>query len=406
MTHPIRPALAALSLALALLPLRPAAGAAWPQWRGPDRNGLSAETGWRTQWPEGGPKQLWKFNAGTGCSSVSVVKDRVFTMGNANDQDTVWCLDAASGNVVWKHAYACPLDPHLFEGGPGATPTVDGDRVYTLSRAWHLHCLDAASGKPVWSKHLVTDLGGRVPTWGLAGSPLVMGKWLLLDVGAPGGATMALDKMTGAGVWKNGGDGAGYGSLMPFEHGGKSCLASFNAVALVVRDAQDGKELARYPWKTSYDINAATPIVAGDKLFISSGYNSGCALMQWKDVGLTVLWQTKKMRNHFNSCVLWKDHLYGFDESALTCLDLATGRDLWQEPSLGKGALMIADCKLVIQSERGDLVIADASPAAYKEIARTKVLGDRCWVVPVLANGRIYCKNNLGAMVCVDVAGK
>ncbi|MBI5393752.1 MAG: PQQ-like beta-propeller repeat protein [Verrucomicrobia bacterium] len=378
----------------------------WPQWRGPNRDGISTEAGWTVRWPATGPKQLWKLNVGTGCASVAVSQGRVFTLGNKDNTDTAVCLDANTGAVVWKHSYACPLDPNLFEGGPAATPTVDGDRVYTLSRAGHLFCLQAATGKVLWSKHLQKDLGAKMPTWGFSGSPLVLNNWLLLDVGAPGAATVAFDKMTGVVAWKNGDEPASYGSLIAFPHGGKTCLASFNVAGLAVRDAADGKALAQFPWKTSYDINPVTPIIAGDRIFISSGYNKGAGLFQFGAGGLKSLWESKKMRNHFNSCVLWKNHLYGFDESTLACMEFATGTVKWTEKNLAKGSLMLADGKLIIQGEKGDLVIAETTPMAYKELARAKVLGGRCWVVPVLANGRIHCKNNLGDLVCVDVSGK
>lgn len=383
-----------------------ASGADWPQWRGPKSDGVSLEKGWSAQWPGGGPKERWRHDTGISCSSVAVVKDRVFTMGNRNDNDTVWCLDAKSGKVVWKFAYACPLDPHQFEGGSGATPTVDDGRVYTVSRAGHLHCLNALDGKQVWSKHLEKDLGGKAPTWGYSGSPMILGNLLLIDVGAKGASTVALDKKTGAVVWKDGDDGAGYATVMPFEHGGKTRLACFNAFGLVVRDAASGRELARARWKTSYDVNSATAVVSGDHIFISSGYNKGCGLFAFDGNSLKSLWENRDMRNHFNSSVLFEGHLYGFDESKLACMDFKTGAVKWTQDGLGKGSLMIAGGKLVIQGERGDLVIADADPAAFKELARAKVLKDRCWVVPVLANGHIYCKNNNGDLVCLDVAGR
>jgi len=378
----------------------------WPQWRGPNRDGISAEAGWSSQWPADGPKPLWHANVGTGCSSVSVVGDRVFTMGNQSDADTVWCCDAKTGLPVWKHTYANPLDPRNYEGGPGATPTVDGNLVFTLSRTGQLFCLDARTGKPVWSKHLVNDFGGKVPKWGYSGSPLVAGDLVLLETGANGGSTVALDKKTGATVWKSGDEPAGYGTIMPFTFGGKACVASFDGTGLTVRDTKTGKELATYPWKTSYEVNAATPIVSGDKIFISSGYNKGCALLRFDGSSLKPLWENREMRNHFNSSVLWKDHLYGFDDSTLACLDLADGSVKWTQVGLGKGSLILAGDKLVIQSESGDLVIAPAAPESFQEIARAKVLKDRCWVVPVLANGRIYCKNNKGELVCLDVSGK
>ena len=383
-----------------------ASAADWPQWRGPDRTGVSAESGWASQWPDSGPKTLWQRNLGISCSSFAAVGDRVYAMGNAGDKDHVYCLKAASGETIWEHSYPCPLDPHQFEGGSGATPTVDGDRLYTVSRAGHVCCLSLADGKPVWTKHLVQDLGGKVPTWGYSGSALILDKLLVIDVGAPGGSTMALDKMTGAVVWKSGDDEAAYATVAPFQHGGKTLLACFNAFGLVIREAAKGGEVARFKWKTSYDVNSATPIIDGDRIFISSGYNKGCALLQFTGSDLKSLWENKKMRNHFNSSVLWQGHLYGFDESALVCMDFKTGDVKWKQDGLGKGSLMIAGGKLVVQGERGDLVIAAASPSAFQESARSKVLKDRCRVVPVLANGRIFTKNNKGDTVALDVSGK
>ena len=376
----------------------------WPQWRGPNRDGISKETNWLTQWPVSGPKQLWQANVGTGCSAVAVSHGRLFAIGNTNDTDTVACCDAATGQVFWQYSYACPLEPRMFEGGPAATPTVDGERVYTLSRLGHLFCLETATGKVVWAKHLQNDLAGKMPDWGYTGSPLVLGSAVICDVGATGAATVAFDKLTGNILWKSGNDAAGYGSLVPFTFNGRYCLAGFNAFGLVVREAATGKELARAAWKTSYDGNIATPIVAGDKIFVSSGYNKGGGVFQFTGTALTEIWKSTTMRNHFNSCVLWQDHLYGFDESTLTCVTFATGTTKWKQDGFGKGALMLAGDKLIVQSETGNLVVAMAAPAGFKELARAKVLTGRCWVVPVLANGRLYVRNNTGNLVCLDVS--
>ena len=378
----------------------------WPQWRGTNRDGISAEAGWSAQWDAGGPKQLFKLNVGIGCSSVAVSRGRLYAIGNTNNTDTVSCLDASTGKEVWRQSYPSPLDPNSFEGGPCATPTVDGSLVYTLNRAGDLHCLDAATGKVVWAKNLVNDFGGKAPKWGYAGSPLVLGKVVVVDVGAPGAATVALDKATGVVAWKSGDEAASYAAPMAFESGGKKYLALFNAFGLVVREADGGKAVAKQEWKTSYDVNAATPIICGDKLFVASGYGKGGAQFQFAGSELKYVWQTKKMRNQFSNCVLWQGCLYGFDEARLTCLDFTTGDVKWTQEGLGKGSLMLADGKLIIQLEKGDLVIAAAAPDGFKEQARAKVLDQRCWVVPVLANGRIYCKNNVGDLVGLDVGGR
>jgi outer membrane protein assembly factor BamB len=372
----------------------------WYRWRGPDLNGISKETGWQTSWPESGPKQLWKAPVGTGFSSFSISRDRVYTMGNTNDTDVVSCLEAGSGKFVWQHAYACPLDPKNFEGGPGATPTVDGDFIYTFSRKGHVYCLNAADGKVAWSKNLNKELGLEIPTWGFAGSALVEGNLVILNAGNAG---IALDKKSGKVVWDSGKGPGGYATAVPLA-GPDGGVAMFSRQSLIAVKAADGRELWSYPWKTSYDVNAADPVIAGDRVFMSSGYNHGATVIRIKGSQAEKVWESKNMRNHFNSCVLWQEHLYGVDESELRCLAFDTGEVKWKYPQFGKGSLMLADGKLIGLSEKGELIIAEATPSAFKPIARAQVLTGKCWTMPVLSNGHIYCRNARGDVVCLDVS--
>lgn len=396
---------AALGILAALGAAATLSAADWAQWRGPTRDGISTETGWSHAWGAGGPKVLWKASVGTGCSSFTAAGERVYTIGNKDDTDTVFCFDAATGKVLWKHAYAQPLDPNMFEGGPGCSPAIDGPRVYTLARHGLLLCLE--EGRVVWSKHLVNDLGGSQPKWGYASSPLVLGDLLLLDVGAQGASAVALNKLTGAVVWKAGNDAASYSSPIVISPGDNPGVAFFNAFGLVVRAARDGRELWRYPWKTSYDVNAATPLPVGEAVFISSGYNHGGALVRPAGGQATAVWENKAMRNQINSSVLWEGHLYGFDESSFNCLEAATGAVKWKQSGLGKGSLILADGKLVIMSEKGKLVIARPSPEKFTPLAEAQVLNqNRCWVVPTLAHGRIFVRNNDGDAAALDVRGK
>lgn len=384
-------------------PLFEARAADWHRWRGPDANGISAETGWQSQWPSQGPKQLWKASVGTGFSSMSVSNGRVYTMGNAKDTDTVYCLDANTGKELWKHSYPSALDPKNFEGGPTATPTIDGNRVYTFSRKGDAFCLDAETGKVIWSRNLHKDPGAEIPKWGLSGSALVEGDLVIYNAGGMG---TALDKQTGRVVWKSNKDAAGYATPVPFDSGNIRALAIFTKDSISAVRAADGRELWRYPWKTSYDVNAADPIVAGDKVFISAGYNRGASVIKVSGSKAEKVWENKNMRNHFNSSVLWKGHLYGVDEKELRCLAFDTGEVKWKYPQFGKGSLMLADGKLIALSERGELIIAEATPAQFKPISRAQVLGGKCWTVPVLSNGKIYCRNATGDLVCLDVSGK
>jgi len=375
----------------------------WNRWRGPDANGISKETGWVDKWPATGPKLLWKAKIGTGFSSFALNQGRVYSMGNENDSDTVFCLNASSGDVFWKHSYAAKLEPKNYEGGPNATPTVDGDRVYTYSKRGLLLCLDAAKGTVIWSKNLVEELKATVPTWGFASSVLIEGDLALLNAG---GAGAAFDKKSGKVAWFSGTDASGYTTPVPFEAGGVRCVALAARRDVIAVRVKDGKELWRYPWKTDYDINAADPIISGGKLFISSGYNHGGALLDISGAQPRLIWENKNMRNHFNSCVLWKGHLYGLDERELRCLAFDTGDLKWSDKSVGKGSFMLADGKLIVLGEKGELMVADATPDAFKPVSRAQVLSGKCWTTPVLSNGRIYGRNAAGDVVCVDVSGK
>jgi outer membrane protein assembly factor BamB len=379
----------------------------WPRWRGPDMNGISKEKGWTTDWPKEGPKLLWRANVSTGFSAVAVAQGRLFTLGNSNETEMVWCLDAATGRPLWRHAYACPSDPEYHEGGPGATPTVDADRVYTLGKRGHLFCLEAATGKVLWQKNVTNEVGTAKPRWGFAGSPLVEGDLLILNAGAAGAA---LDKLTGKPVWTSGTNAPGYATPVPFTADGERCAALFTAKALVGVRVSDGKELWRHPWATKWDLNAADPIVVGQRPFISS-FDRGGALLDVSARPPKVVWENQAMANNFNSCVFVDGFLYGVYGHTdhpyrdLRCLDAATGEVKWKYEGLGLGSLMAADGKLIVLSDKGELVVAEATPTAFKPLARAHVLGSKCWTVPVLANGRIYCRNATGTLICLDVRG-
>jgi outer membrane protein assembly factor BamB len=377
----------------------------WPQWRGINRDGVSSEQISPARWGKDGPKQLWSKEVGTGVSSVAVEGGRLYTMGNNGSTDVVFCLDAATGAEIWRHTYPQSLDPRQFEGGPAGTPTVDDDRVYTLSHEGDLFCLAASNGKVLWRKNLLRDFGGSRPHWGYAGSLLVDGNLVIVDSGGGGASSVALDKTTGALKWKAGNDEAGYSSPVAFDLAGTRCVAVFKADALVGLNAANGQEMWGYRWPIRNDINATTPIVFGDKIFITSGYGTGCALVQVSPGKATQIWRNKNMSSQLGSPVLVRGYIFGIDGNVgrgeLRCLDAANGEMKWKQ-NIGGGALIAVGAHLLALNERGELIVAEATPTAYRQLARAQVLGGHCWVAPAVADGKIYCKNNQGTLVCLD----
>jgi outer membrane protein assembly factor BamB len=385
-----------------------ATGTDWAEYRGPNRDGVSTESGWAATWPPGGPKVLWKTSVGVGYSSVSVSHGMVYTLGNARGKDTVYCFDAATGKTVWQYSYPCADG---IQPGTRMTPTVDGDRVYIYSREGNLFCLDAAGGQVKWSKNVVEALKAKSPRYGYGCSPLVFGEMLILETGAEAGSIVALDKMSGKVLWQSGKETCGFTSPMVVRVGGRDRIVMFCGTALVGLDAKTGEQLWREPWEIIYPNTCATPVVAGTRVFISTGYKGGGQLFDIAEDKPRLLWKTDQMNNLFSTCVLWKGHLYGFDgdregPAFLRCLDFETGSVKWSHEGLGKGTLMIADGKLIMMSDSGELVIAEATPDGYKELSRVKVLEGLCWTVPVLSHGRIYCRSLKGELVALDVHGQ
>lgn len=370
----------------------------WAQWRGPDGNGISKETGWNAT----NPKKLWETQVGAGCSSFAVSNGRVYTMGydDAAGEDVLYCWDAESGKELWQYGYGHAKWANSHDGGPAGTPAVHDGRVYTFSREAKLHCINAETGDPIWHKDLMKEFGVRPPQWGFSGSPVIYKDMLIVD----SGVIAALKPDSGEVIWKTANYGSAYSTPHLFTQGRNEALACFPESGLVILNFRDGRELGRYPWQTRHGVNAATPIISGDLAFISSGYNTGGALVKLSPGTMKEVWNTKEMRNHFASSVLWEGKLYGFDETQLKCMDLKTGEVHWSERGLGKGSLMMADGKLIVMSDKGQLVIAPVSPSGFKPLSQTPaVSGATAWVVPVLANGKIYCRNNRGSVAVFDV---
>jgi outer membrane protein assembly factor BamB len=375
----------------------------WPQWRGPSQNGISTETGWKSEWSSGsGPRTAWKAEVGIGFSSFAIAKGRVYTAGFAKDRDSVFCFDEKTGKLIWQHRYAAELGPKYYEGGTSATPTVEAGTVYFLSRWGDAMGLDAETGKPMWETNVKTETGATVPEWGFGGSALVQGNLVFFSVGDAG---LALEKGTGKIRWKSGEEAAGYATPVATDMGKTIVFSSAKTYTAV--EAATGKQVWQHAWKTRYGVNAADPIFAPGQVFISSGYEKGAALLNVAGSKTERVWESKAMRSQFNSCVLVDGHLYGPDgndgKASLRCIEMKSGTSMWEVKGFGCGGLMVADGKLIALSEKGELMIGPVSPVAFTPTASVPVLNGRCWAMPVLANGRIYCRNAAGSVVCLDV---
>lgn len=384
----------------------------WPNWRGPDHNGISRETGWDPTRLKEDSGVLWRKQIGTGFASVAVSDGRVYAMGNTGptgdekeQQDILRCLDARTGQEIWRHSYPSPLQPTNHEGGPSATPTVDAGKVYIVSKHGEVRCVDGGHGTLIWKTRVAKEQGFEPPGWGFSGSPIIVDDLIVLNMGARG---VALHKKTGQLAWANEKGSSGYASPVPYTWRGKSCAVILGHRELYAVRVDSGEVLWKQPWRTLHDENAPDPIVSGNRLFVSTGLGTGAALFEIGDDGLKQLWRQKDFQNWLNGSVLWQGHVYGVDnkDRALKCVDLQTGAVEWSHGGVGVGSLMLADGRLIALSDKGTLLIAEAVPSGYREIASAQILGGKCWTVPVLSGGHIYVRNAAGDLVCVNVSVK
>ncbi len=380
----------------------------WPQWRGPNRDGISKETGLLKQWPAEGPTLVWKASgAGGGYSSFSVANGKLYTMGLRGDREFVVAFDVATGKEAWATPHGGAFRNDRGDG-PRGTPTVDGDRVYALGGSGDLTALDARTGKIVWSKNVLQQFGGSNITWGISESPLVLGNKVLVNAGGPGASIVALNKTDGSVIWKSQSDRAGYSSAIPVEINGATQVVFFTAQRAVGLDAKDGRLLWEYGRPSNRVANVATPIARANRVFISSDYGTGGGLVEiGADNKAQEIWFTQDMRNHHSSSVLIGDYLYGFSSAILTAIRFDTGEIAWRDRSVGKGSLVYADGNLYCFSENGVVGLVEATPAGYKEKGRFRIAQGNLptWTHPVVVGGRLYLRDQ-DTIYAYDVRAK
>lgn len=379
-----------------------AAGGDWPQFRGPTANGIAPDTGINKSWNTKPPKILWKVAlSDDGYAGPSVADGKVFVIDHQGKNDIVRAINIANGEDEWQFPYEDTDKPNT--GFARATPVIDQGRVYTLSRLGMLNCLDIKRGKPIWARDIIKEFNGRRPGWDFSYSPLVDKNKLIVLPGGPNAGVVALDKKTGKTIWQGGpSEVPGYATPVAATILGKPQYVIFTTVGLSGIDASNGKVLWSYRWKTGSDVNAATPIVMGNSVFITSGYNHGCALIDITAEGAKARWENKEMQAHFSSPIIYKGYIYGTGEPGfLMCIDPQTGAAKWKQQGFEKGGVVAVDGVLIAADGLGgDMIMVDLQPDGYKELGRFKPLGGQSWTAPIVAGGKLIVRNTK-SLACI-----
>jgi len=375
----------------------------WPQFRGPNRDGVSTETGILKSWPAGGPKECWRRPIGVGFAGISVAGKRLFTMYGVEDDEYLAAFDTATGKEVWKTLVG-PKFNDEYGDGPRSTPTVDDGIVYVLGSHGKLFAARAEDGKEVWSVQLHDRFGSRTDNRGFASSPLVDGKMVLTDAGGGRGkAYAALDKKTGATLWSSQDGRPLYTSPIVVEIGGVRQYI-FVGSEQITSLRSDGGLVWSFPWQRG---TIAVPIfIPPDRILISAAYDIGAAVLKVKQNGTGAvaeeLWHNRRLKNHFSSSIVHDGYVYGFDNATLKAMSVDTGEEAWAARGYGKGSLLYADGHFFILSDTGKLALIEATPSGHKEKASADVLTGKSWTAPSLADGRLYLRNHT-EMVCLRV---
>ena len=401
---------ATVLLLLILCPITlPSFAGDWPQWRGPNRDGVSTEKGLLDKWPEGGPKLVWKAKGlGVGFSSVSVRDGLIYTMGDGKEASHVFCLDAKNGKILWTSKPVGKTGGNYK--GTRCTPTLDGDRLYALGQFGDLVCLEASNGAEVWRRSLTEDFGGRSGGWNYTESPLVDGDKVMVTPGGKKGTVVALSTKNGKLAWqsKDFTDGAQYSSLIVRDFGGRRQYIQLTGSSVAGLDAKTGGTLWKAPRK-GRTATITTPVFHEGHLFVTSAYGVGCNgfKVTRNKAGFSAkqIYANKSISNHHGGCIRVGNYVYGSSGGTLACLELKTGKEMWRKRSAGKGSIVVVDGKIILRAESGPIALVELNPKAYKEISRFDQ-PDRsrakAWPHPVVSNGILYIRDQ-GILLAYDL---
>ena len=414
-----RPSLPAILSLLLALNFSARAASDWPQLLGPTRDGVYAGADLSATWPAEGPRVLWQKKVGQGFSGPAVAGGKLILFHRLGDKETVEALNAADGKGLWSLDYPTAYrDDFGFDEGPRATPAIADNKVYTYGAEGALHCVDLATGKKLWNVDARSQFQVPKGFFGIACSPLVEGNAVLVIIGSKNQAgIVAFDRTNGKILWKATSDEASYASPVAATIRGRREALCLTRSELVALDPATGKVLFQYPFAPPIhsSVSAATPLVIGDSIFLSASYNTGAALLRLDEDGPKKVWAGDDiLSNHYATSVHHGGFLYGIHgrtdpgiepAASLRCVELKTGKLKWEEPAFGAATLTLAGDQLLILTERGELIRAQASPSGFKSTSRAQVLSSQVRAYPAVAGGRFYARSK-DKLVCLDLAWK
>ncbi|MDD5261302.1 MAG: PQQ-binding-like beta-propeller repeat protein [Methylacidiphilales bacterium] len=375
----------------------------WPQFRGPKQDGVSTETGINKNWAEKPPQVVWTCElSDDGFGGPCVAQGKVYIVDHQGTDDIVRALDAETGKEIWR--FACPGPSQSRNGFTGATPTVDHGNVIVIGRKGIVHALKADTGKMIWERDIMADFKGRFPEWDMNISPVVDDGRLIVVPGGADASVVALNEQTGETIWRGAGSEPGYATPLVVELDGQKQYVTFTAEGLAGWKPETGQRLWSVPWITPHKQNAATPIVMGNRIFISSAWGAGCALVEVKANNPKVLWSNKTMLARFNSPVFWKGFIYGVSEPGnLKCIDAATGELQWEKAGFEFGPVMVVDGALIaVNGKSGAVILIEAKSGNYRELGRIQPLAGSVWTAPIVANGKLLVRNKK-TLACLNI---
>ena len=385
-----------------------------PQYLGRNRDGVVVGPPLRMDWEVNPPKQLWRHPIGLGWGSFATIGPRAWTLEQRGPEELVVCYDIQTGEELWLHSDAVRFESVQGGNGPRSTPTIHDGKCYALGATGILNCLDAASGKVIWSRNILDDAGSTNLPWGQAGSPLVVDELVIVAPGSnddaskgKNSAVIAYRRDTGEKVWTTGNHYGSYAAPHLATLNGERQVLIFDGVGISSLSLDKGQQLWQFEWTNTPQINAAQPLVVDEhSVLIGSGYGLGSALLTVTSAAsgskVQDVWKSKQFKLKFDSAMRRGDYVYGLDEGLLTCLNLKDGKRVWKQGRYGYGQLLLANDKLVILSEEGDVVLVPASPELPRELARFRAIEGKTWNNPVLARGRLLVRNAEEA-ACYDL---